>query len=153
MTRLDMKIIIIFLALSNEVFWQKSCGVSSTHHPRRHSHLYIAYRLLMVGARERLRLLTYLARHCTLLHVGGSSKESSSLFAIRQVRQRSPCSKSETIAQNLLRLETRERERVILLSILRIWTGMLRSLSWPGCVWASCLQCMTLATHHRSIHH
>ena len=27
--------------------------------------------------------------------------------------------------------ETRKRERVIVLSILRIWTGMLRSLSWP----------------------
>lgn len=68
-------------------------------------------------------------------------------------RQRSPCSKSETIAQNLLRERlVRERERVIVLSILRIWTGMLWSLSWPPhpelqCTMPRCMSSSRLAMH------
>ena len=48
--------------------------------------------------------------------------------------------------------ETRERERVIVLSILRIWTGMLRSLSWPPhpelqCTMPRCMSSSRLAMH------
>ena len=108
-----MKIIIIFLALSNEVFWQKSRGASSTHHPRRHSHLYIIYlgrarqpgwTSLGLGSAAPLPLRPPppCAANQGILYYFFCNKTSH--------RQRSPCSKSETIAQNLLRLE-RKRER------------------------------------------
>ena len=46
----------------------------------------------------------------------------------------------------------RERERVIVLSILRIWTGMLWSLSWPPhpelqCTMPRCMSSSRLAMH------
>ena len=48
--------------------------------------------------------------------------------------------------------ETSKRERVIVLSILRIWTGMLWSLSWPPhpelqCTMPRCMSSSRLAMH------
>ena len=84
----------------------------------------------MVGARERLRLLTYLL---------GSPLHTSTCRWIEQGIFLSFCNKTSQTKKPMFQVrdnsseftETRKRERVIVLSILRIWTGMLRSLSWP----------------------